>query len=679
MFKFFRQYQTIIVVVGITLLMIAFLLQDTLSYITQGSPAQAVIGTVNGRELTVQDELVARNEIQILNSITPIFQSVAGSASDSRSVRRWLLLGAAVDELGIAVSQTEIATALQAFGLDENALAQRALTMNVKQASIIATIGRWLQRERVIALMLGRTTLDVDLDPSPGLRRLTAQLQGFILQQQGRQALDAGNITQAEPLLRQANALLGIASGAQRVSRPLIEQVISDQQAAVAASFVLLRPSALGIETQPQPELLEELFTTYRDTPPGDGEPYGFGYQLLDRIKLEALVIPFDAVLAQTSVEEADALAFFRENQEMFLPLNEQGQPQEGAQPRDYREVRADIRRFLQQQKALETTQEIARAASAKLTTELRGITQTQGYYNFPDDFSPKTLRSVAEEIEATYNIRPNLRPAPSTFVNVRDLAFDPVIGGAVLPDRQPRIPITQVVASLRELHPAKENPLLTLYLQEQSPSPVMQLPSGSMLIFRVTDALPLRTPESLDEVRDQVEQDARQLAAYRTLTDQIDTWQTRATTEPLEDLASESSAAIIDTGPFPRRTRDRSGLFTVPTLPGLGQQGDLVDAIFTRARELNALGDIATLNPSERMLVQPVPSEQALAVIRVDDYEPISKRRLEAMLNDPTLEVLVTEALLDGNETRPLDLASLRKAVNFTPADGYELEDLTP
>ncbi|WP_428386766.1 hypothetical protein [Mucisphaera sp.] len=671
MFKFFRKYQTYIVVVGIVLLMIAFLLQDTLSMFTATTPSAIVIGTVDGRELTAGDENIALREMQILSAVSPVFQTLTGPANDRENARRWLLLGIAANQLGIEVSQAETFNAMAAFGLDEATVAQLAQRMNMKRSEVQVTFARWLARERAIALLLGRSHLDIELDPSPGLRRISAQIQGLMAQQAGQQAMANGDMGTADARLREASIFLGIANGAQRISRPLIEQVLSDQQSEINASMVLLQPDRLGIEAEPSEDLIQELFETYKDDDPGDGEPYGFGYKFLDRVRVESLTIPFDAVFAQTSVEEADAVAFYRDNPDFFRVVNPaQELGDEPAPPRDYREVRQEIIGYLRQQAALDRVRAIARAASAILTTELRAVPQREGYYDFPNTFEPTSLREVAQQIELDHGIRPTVRAAPNNWSAVRDLAFDPVIGPAFIADRPQRIPATDYIASIRELNPPIDNPLLAMYLQTNVPTALLSLPNGSMMILRVVDASPARIPDSLDEVRDQVVADARQLANYRELASRIETWQQRATDQTLDDLAQTAAAAVIDTGPFSRRTRDRTGLFAVPILPGIGQEPQLVDAIFDTARTLREQNAIEELNPGERTIVQPLPNELALAVVRIDSYSPINRSRFEAMLQDPTLELLVNDAMLDGNEPRPLNLETLQLAVGFTPAD---------
>ncbi|QDU72444.1 hypothetical protein [Mucisphaera calidilacus] len=677
MFKLFRKYQAIIVVVGISLLMVAFLLGDTLQGFMVSTPDDVVIGTINGRDVTLEDQRVAQSELRILYNISPIFSAVTGPPNDDESVMRWLMLGYAAEQLNIQVSQTELQAAMASFGIGETELATLAQKLKTKRASITATMSRWLARERVITLLLGRAHLDIELDPSPGLRRMKAQVQAYISQRELQQAINRGDMAAAEPLYRQFGMSMAIASGSQRVSRPLVEQVVSDQQAEVQASLVLLRPGPLGINPEPSEQLINELFETYKDTPAGEGEPYGFGYRFLDRVRIESITIPFDAVLAKATVDESDALAYYEANKDSFRPRDAEGQPDPAQEPLGYREIRSDIRSFLKRQQALERVETIGRDAIATLEAELRAIPRKEGYYVFPEDFAPMTLRQAADAINQKHGIEPTVRLATPGFVDVRDLEYDPVLGNAIIPtSRNERIGIAQYVGSTRELNPALDNPLLTRYLQTGIPGNLMVDPSGSVIIFRVVEAQPARVPDSVDEVRDAVTADARQLAGYNALVELQQAWADRAQNEPLSDIAAEAAVTEIDSGPFSRRTRDRSGLSAVPTLPGIGQDADFVDALFAKARQLHDQSDIETFQPGERIVVRPIPGALSLALARIDSYTPLNRNRFEMMLQDMTLPALVSESLITGDEPQPLELKVLMKAVGYQPAEGEPLAD---
>lgn len=666
MFKLLRQYQKYIVVIGVTVLMVAFLLGDTLMRFVGPTPENTVMGTANGREITLRDQQIAQSEIQLLQRINPNFALVIGRGMDQDHTHRWVMLGLLADELGIESSQTEVMSVFGALGLNEDAITNLAKEQNVKRAALPAAVGSWLRRERVIALLRGRAHQDVEIEPSPGLRRFITGVQAFQRQFAAENAMRSGDQVQAEQFMREATVYQAIATGTQRVSRPLMEHMLSDMQAEVSASYVLLRPDHLGIHPEPSDSMIQELFDQYKDVPNGDSEPYGFGYRFLDRVRIESLTIPIDAVLSTIRVEESEALAFYEENQDAFRPMNEQGQPDLGAETLAYREVRGQIRDYLQQQMAREKVEEIARAASSLLEAELRGVPQVEGYYAFPDDFRFSSLRHIAEQIEAEYGVRPAVRAAPAAFTDVRDLVYDPVLGSAMLVSNNRRISITEYVSSVRELEPDRENPLLTRFLQVGVPSSLMDTPTGSMMFFRIVDAEVSRTPESLDEVREQVTADARELAGYQALLEVKQAWADRAQQQPLSEIANEIGSTEIDTGLFTRRTRDRSGRTVVPGIQGIGRDADWVEAVFEKARELREAGDIETFQPGERTLVQPVPGVLGLSLVRVDEYQPMSRGSFELMLQEPAIGAMVSESLMTGDEPSALDVASLEQAVNY-------------
>src|SRR5690606_5797882 len=102
-------------------------------------------------------------------------------------------------------------------------------------------------------------------------------------------------------------------------------------------------------------------------------------------------------------------------------------------------------------------------------------------------------------------------------------------------------------IMSAREMEPDANNPLRPLRLQVGLPSAPLRSWDGSYHLFRLVDAAPARSPESLDEVRRQVEEDARRLAAYHLLLEDQDRWISQAKEQGLESLASEVGSPVLN------------------------------------------------------------------------------------------------------------------------------------
>ena len=70
MLKFFREYNKYILVVGVALLMVAFLVGPTLSMFAP-EPGAEMIGSIGDRQVTILDLRQAKSELTLLQDVAP--------------------------------------------------------------------------------------------------------------------------------------------------------------------------------------------------------------------------------------------------------------------------------------------------------------------------------------------------------------------------------------------------------------------------------------------------------------------------------------------------------------------------------------------------------------------------------------------------------------------------------
>ncbi|NJL30216.1 MAG: hypothetical protein HC898_00530 [Phycisphaerales bacterium] len=315
MFKFFRQYQSYLLVVGGSLLMIVFLIEPALRMFSP-SREKMVIGRLDGAKITFGDQDTAGADLYVLDRL-----GIWPNAREAIEPLAWMLAMHDARKHGLEVGQLEISQMLALRGLDEIALKNTAIQMGVSTGLIRRAVGHWLLVEEYQELALGLRTV------SP-LARTQAMLQAQQLQNQAYAQIsktmeEGGSAANISPAARQAveqsmleaSQLAWSVTPSPRLSQPLVQHFLHDQGAKVRLSLVRI-PAERSKDKFPAPREAElmSLFEEYKDILPGEGKPYGFGYRQPNRVKLEYLEIVPASLMSAVQVDEADALAYYQAN-----------------------------------------------------------------------------------------------------------------------------------------------------------------------------------------------------------------------------------------------------------------------------------------------------------------------------------------------------------------------------
>ncbi len=649
MLKFFRMYNKYILAVGASLLMIAFLIQPVMSMFMP-SPMDQPIGKAHGRELTRADQLRAGEDLQILEALN-LPDPLLGD-----DPLAWLLALEDARHLGLSASDTAATIVLSnALGVRDDDVAVLARRFGTSDERVRLAIRNWLTVQAYRELMLGQ----VHMDP---IERLQFLLTAIRSHQQG----DWLSFRAGESLWY----------GLPRLSEPMVLNFLSKQRAVVSGRLVFIDSRRYHDDVpDPDEQTLQELFERYRDVPEGGGEPYGFGYRLPDRVKIEYVTIPISDVRNVVEVSEAEALQYYDEHPEEFTRSEDERSQIEGVEtvpaPRPYEEVRARVFELLRHEKATALAGRIAGELRSLLLTDpaTRRLAEMNGYKVIPGDFEPPPLRVVAERIEEQYGVRPRIERVNERWVPAEELPDLTGIGRAVLAP-QPNVSFYQYVMSARELEPPSDNPLLLRRLQVGLPSDVLRGADGSRYVFRLTAAEPSRVPDSLDLVRERVERDARALAAYERLREEKAAWRERALAEGLTAVAEQADASVIEMPP----TRRREFILTqsqlqVPYVAGVGVSEAFIDTVFEQAERLHGDGGIAAAPQDERIGVVALDERLGMVVYEITDYQPMTAQEYREAVSDQSRRMLmayVSQTLWPQTPTEPLSLEALAARVGF-------------
>jgi hypothetical protein len=637
--KFFRKYNKWILGVGGSLLMIVFLIQPVMSMF-QADPLKVSLGSIQGGELTRGDVMAAASDLEVLRRFGLFLDIDPDAMNTNDDPLRFALILKDAQNLGLSASLREVTQLQLQVGQSQADLELIASRMNTTPSYIRQTIRHWLIVQQYKELMAAQT-----------------HLAG-----QNRAMLFRGALRDPQRY-RDYEAM---AYGTSLLSKPLVEHFLQDQGARVSGQVVVVQADQfLSEAAMPTGDEVRSLYEQFKDALPGRGEPYGFGYRVPDRVKIEYLSISMDEAKRKIKISEADALGHYRQYPERFggTPASDD---QQAVEPKPYNEVRDEVIENLTGQRAFELVEKMAKSAYGYLYEDTRGMAK-QDDYRVVDDVSALTsMRRVAERLEMDYGLLPKLYASDGSWVNAEALTGLAGIGQSRLADNT-RVDFTSFVLSAKELEPSRDNPLLPRRLQVGLAGSPLIGPDLSRYIFRLTDAQSTHLPESLDAVRDQVTEDALLLNAYKKLAAESQAWLEQAVDGGLEAVAARANTSAVPIPPSPRRVPLANGLLTVPAIPGVGQSEAFVEAFFDTANQAQESGKIADVAAELSTGAVGLESKLALAVYKIDSYKPLTREEYNNYANNPLLPTMIDTTILSpARADNPLSLKSLTYRLNY-------------
>jgi len=300
----------------------------------------------------------------------------------------------------------------------------------------------------------------------------------------------------------------------------------------------------------------------------------------------------------------------------------------------------------------------------------MRGLASEGGYRTLPEDWKPVSLSSVATELQTQFGVLADVNVLDNAWLNELSLSTIAGIGTSRLSDNN-RTSFVDYALGVRE---CKREDYTGPRLQTGVPSSTLNGFDGSLYIFRAIEAAPARTAESLDQVRTDVTQDARRLAAYDRLRAESDTWQKRlVAAATMDELAEQLKTTVIKPNPFSRRTPGYlGGTPQVPTLDAIGQSANVVDKLFDLANRLAADSDgtIQDLPAAQRSATIANDSNMTLCLARLTEYQPLKHSDYDRFAASTQAAQTIQQSLVELDE--PLDPFGYDALVRRT---GYKAE----
>jgi len=154
------------------------------------------------------------------------------------------------------------------------------------------------------------------------------------------------NLRTSEPMLDRALQHLDmylqhrqLVQSSMWTSEPRLRRFTRDVSSQATIELVAIDPRHFRDQIDPptEPEILAH-FEKYKDVAPGESEPYGFGYRLPPRVKIEYLSVPLRHVADVVEIDEIDAVRYYNQHRFRYLPETEKPKKTEtddktGAEP----------------------------------------------------------------------------------------------------------------------------------------------------------------------------------------------------------------------------------------------------------------------------------------------------------------------------------------------------------
>ncbi|MEM6259702.1 MAG: hypothetical protein AAGI37_15590 [Planctomycetota bacterium] len=750
MLKFLRKYQKWMLVIFCGALMVAFLIPQAVSQFAP-NPAKTVVAT------TYDGEPIIRSEIQRVSADVQLLQrlrieppELAGfglsliprTGSERDDALAWIMIQRAAERNGLGASQQEAFNLIASvLGLqDFDSLDERAKDFNANGNYLVELGRQYLMAEQYRQLVSGTEfTLPEDEDGvgSPGIRRVVAMNQamqaiGQSIQQSAQQfsmfgqQVDAGTMRQIEAFAVQQvmrdQGFLDKIQGHERYTATELRYALQQQFSEIDLTVVVLNAKDQLDTTIVDDAYIQGIFERFADDVPGTGVPYGLGYREPDKVQLEALRIPIDAVrdaVAKTITPE-DVRTFYNENVERGAFVDDTP-PAEGELPSSEPmkltpDLRDQIRQTLTIIRAQEKVVEIAQKARQRLNEDARGLPDDGAYKKLPDDFVPTPLSDVVAEIKEEHGITPEIinvdefvsaedlvtttrftsswistlprstvkTPNPNGFGPMVDTElFETVLGGkaglftAFVPDlssaRQNQVfRLADYIFFAQPFRTEAQREQVDLPLQVGLPGMFLSDFSRSTYVFRITKAQPSRPAPELAPLLEQVKEEATLVKAYEDLAEEQAVLLKRAADQTIERLMPDADAKNTLTG----LTRDSINNRFSAMIDGVSSSRPILERAFGVADDLISAGGLDRASESDRLFAVELPGDYKLAVVRLDSFRAMTRERYEQEAIKPASQMLVTRLGMTELPEPPLSFEALQRYTGFKWAEGFGPEE---
>lgn len=627
--KWLREHNKHLLAALVVLLMLTFLIQDTLSGRSEAARIEAW-GTLRGTSLTNVDFQEAQRVVGMLTTVGPLLWQ-----------EPWLL-------------------AIAGQNLNQQNLMMARFYSQLKPLTV----------EEFAVLRFEARLAGIDVSPD--------SIDGFVAAFGGMPLVNAirrqHSVTEEQArdafadVLR-VNELASQSAGALMVGDAELRHFARDMQDRVTVELVSFPSDQFVDEGYAPPDAeLQAQFERFRDqTAPEDGK--GYGYKWPRRIAVEALRVPVAELQASVTITDEAVRQYYRKNREQYLIPPEEAAaasapasaPASASGPtyKPLREVRAEIEKELREAGARSRARQFAGQLAADLARPWADLSRDKdGYYPRPAGVdSAGYLAELAAKTGKQLGCSIEVRAIE--LVSAADMADHDLLG-KLQPDSnqpeqyRPAEYLFRVPAFHKVERAGDSQPVLSLY----EPSQVAYAQSDdkgevvAYLVLRVIEARESESPKSLAECRERVAKDLRLMAADKIADEHANRLYVAAQklgvkaaleadpglkamlTKPKKGAAADAEPPDpLLTPSFARQSQSFTG--AGPTfVPGMGQSEAAIEAVFEMTSEAwtspPASAPAATqvaapaTQPAPKVRLIHLPESHNRVVVELKKHEPV-------------------------------------------------------
>ena len=583
MIKLLRQYNQWILVVGGTLLLIAFLMPTTLQGIAERSAASSkVYATYVGGSLTGGDRDIAQQELRVIETLSP-------------------------QRLGRRV--------LSVLGADKSADHWWLLTHQAAQSGLVGGVGEARAELAESAAM-----------PPAGVAPMTGdQLLRTIANQTGT---SDDVVLAALTKLRGVERMATMTVGIDRISDRRLKGSVARAMLSVSGDMVLLdaRTNTAVPASAPSESAMAEQLRKFADKPRPAADMIGmdqFGYRTPDRFKAEWMTISkADVAAGVANSPELNTLALkkrFAQNPTRYGGASDGG---------NFSAVEASVRAAVTDELVKARMDEITKFATDQLAIAQRSLKREGGYLALPADWATQmpSLQSIAQSIASEFAIpAPTYQSSGESWLTVNEFVAMQGIATARTDKFGQPMQAGQLVAMAKEL----SNPNATVPVQVNIASPALTATNGDVHFLRMLAAEKSAAATDLAAVRAEVEADLLALERFNWLSQNAATIAGDAAAGGVKAVADRYGAAvetatdIVEANPmFISFARIGGGL------PKLNDDPKAIAAVMEQAAKIPFATDLSTVPVAQRTIAVPVPEKLCLVVLQVNSMKPVTEER---------------------------------------------------
>jgi len=635
--KFLRKNSRTLILVFMSLLLVAFLVPQTIQGIGQARQgAKAEVGKAYGRAVTTEDLERLRNEWRVISGLSPFDQSLP-----TEELINLYLLWEEAERAGIRVGREEVKKWLGERRVPDATLQRIQQRTSYRYNRIYDVIGKWLAANRLAALQA---------------RGVCTSLP--------RQEIAYRDTTQKADV---------------RIS------------AINTRAFVHMVP-------EPTEEELQAFFEECKGRVSEHTEQgFQFGYRDPDRVQIEYLTVNPEKIKRSITITGLQVKHFFEDHPQRYQKPDPSASKPTGGRPpmvpMTFEEAEKLAREDCRAQRAIETAQELINDIHAEAHRPWATTVREEDGFSKTPEGELVSFEALRDKYSTKYEVEygqtellsaPNLRYAPGIGMSgfalesgqaarVFDLAFR--VKGIIEEDPKDGLPIYNV-----------GEPADVVFKLGRSWQSRIWI-TGQPYVYRVITIAPSAPPESLEPLREDLIRDWKLVQAHKLAGEQAERLAERAGEIGLEAAAQEATElrAILAAGaraatqpavgtaapampPYVQHLEPTSPADFKRTTTQIRPVGPISEDI---ARDIFALADVppSETTPAHRVQAIPVTNQIMWIVAELVDVDPVYAGPFEKQLVETSRSSMLGDQGTFQDEWSSQDNIHARAGFTLRPA----------